>query len=89
VTADAVAVHRVTFVVRALRSIAGKADGSTKVPIEPLGRTVTSDASGNFVFRSLPAGTFTVTANGYSRTVNLPAERVMVNDCSVESPNSR
>lgn len=88
VTADAVAAHRVTFVVRAQRSVAGKADGSTKVRIEPLGRTVTSDASGNFVFRSLPAGTFTVTANGYSRTVNLPAEPVIVNDCSVQNPNS-
>jgi hypothetical protein len=65
---------QVAFEVRALRSISGSAIGATEVQIEPLGHTATVDTAGNFVFRSLPAGTFTINAGGAARTVTLPAE---------------
>ncbi|MGA8809440.1 MAG: SdrD B-like domain-containing protein, partial [Thermoanaerobaculia bacterium] len=53
----------VAFEVEALRSVSGTVDGGpAEVRLEPLGLTVTSDAAGNFVFRSLPSGTFTLTA---------------------------
>jgi cell division septation protein DedD len=62
-----------------LRSIAGTVDGgAAEIRIEPLGRMITSDAAGNFVFRSLPPGTFTITAQRggrvASRTVTVPAD---------------
>jgi len=66
--------QQLAFEVRALRSISGTAAGATEVQIEPLGRTALVDASGNFVFRSLPSGTFTITAGAVTRTVTLPAE---------------
>ena len=69
----------VAFEVEALRSVSGTVDGGpAEVRLEPLGLTVTSDAAGNFVFRSLPSGTFTLTARRggrvASRTVTLPVE---------------
>jgi sporulation related protein/putative type II/III system pilus formation protein len=69
----------VRFNVQALRSIAGTVEGGpAEIRIEPLGLTATSDATGNFVFRSLPPGTFTITARRgdrvASRTVTIPAE---------------
>jgi cell division septation protein DedD len=74
----------VAFNVQALRSVAGRVEGgSAEIRIEPLGRTVTSDAAGNFVFRSLPPGTFTITAQRggrtTSRTITVPAEPVVLN----------
>jgi cell division septation protein DedD len=66
--------QQLAFEVRALRSISGSAIGAKEVQIEPLGRTATVDPSGNFVFRSLPTGTFTITAAGATQTVTLPAE---------------
>ena len=61
----------VTFEVAALRSISGSVDGGpAEVRIEPLGLTVTTDAAGNFVFRSLPPGTFTISARRGGRVVS-------------------
>lgn len=64
------------FDVRALRSIAGTALGAAEVRIEPLGKTAVTDAAGNFVFRSLPAGTFTLLAGNATSSVTLPPEPV-------------
>jgi cell division septation protein DedD len=66
--------QQLAFEVRALRSISGTAIGATEVQIEPLGRTATVDPSGNFVFRSLPTGTFTITAGSATQMVTLPTE---------------
>jgi hypothetical protein len=78
----------VVFEVAALRSVAGTVEGGpAEIRIEPLGRTVTSDAAGNFVFRSLPPGTFTITARrggrAASRTVTVPAEPAVLNTALV------
>jgi cell division septation protein DedD len=79
VTAPADVPKTIAFEVEALRSIAGTVDGGpAEVRIEPLGRTVMTDAAGNYVFRSLPAGTFTITARRgdrvASRSVTVPVE---------------
>jgi cell division septation protein DedD len=66
--------QQLDFEVHALRSIAGTAAPNTEVTIAPLGRRVIADAQGRYVFRSLPAGTFTIAANGATQTVTLPAE---------------
>ena len=75
----------ISFEVQALRSIAGRAQGASEVRIESLDRTARVDAEGNFVFRSMPAGTFTITARSggrtSSRTVTLPAEPAMIREC--------
>ena len=75
---DAIAAEprHAAFDVRALRSIAGTALGATEVRIEPLGRTAVTDGAGNFVFRSLPAGTFTLQAGNATSSVTLPPEPV-------------
>jgi cell division septation protein DedD len=74
----------VSFEVNALRSIAGRAAGASEVQIESLGRTVRADAEGNFVFRSMPSGAFTITARSggrtFSRTVTLPTEPTIMRD---------
>jgi cell division septation protein DedD len=74
----------VSFEVHALRSVAGRAAGASEVQIESLGRTVRADAAGNFVFRSMPSGTFTITARTGGRTVSsavtLPAEPTIMRD---------
>lgn len=73
-----------TFEVQALRSVAGLVNGASEVRIESLDRTARVDAAGNFVFRSMPAGTFTITArsggNTLSTVVTLPAEPAMIRD---------
>jgi cell division protein FtsN len=80
---------RLVFEVRALRSIAGNAPGAKEVQIPALGRTAVTDAAGNFVFRSLPSGTFTLNArNGnrrLEREVTLPAEPVTIRDFVLET----
>jgi hypothetical protein len=75
---DAIAAEprHAAFDVRALRSIAGTAAGAAEVRIEPLGRTAVTDGAGNFVFRSLPAGTFTLLAGSATSSVTLPPEPV-------------
>lgn len=73
-----------SFEVQALRSVAGRAAGASEVRIESLGRTARVDRAGNFVFRSMPAGTFTIAARGGGRTsstnVTVPAEPSMIRD---------
>jgi len=74
----------VAFEVQALRSVAGTVEGGpAEVRIEPLGLTATTDAVGNYVFRSLPPGTFTITARRSgrvaSRTITVPFEPVVLN----------
>ena len=73
----------VGFEVRALRSVAGTAPGATEVRIPEIGRTAATDAEGHFVFRSLPAGTFTLTARNGSTTITLPAEPTMLRDVTL------
>jgi hypothetical protein len=74
----------VSFEVHAFRSVAGRAAGASEVQIESLGRTAPVDAEGNFVFRSLPSGTFTITARiggrTVSRDVTVPTEPAMMRD---------
>ena len=81
----------VSFEVRALRSVAGRAAGASEVRIESLGRTAPVDAEGNFVFRSMPSGTFTMAARSggrtISRTVTLPPEPVTVRDVVLGTPS--
>lgn len=72
----------ISLQVRALRSVAGRAAGATEVLIEALNRIAPVDAEGNFLFRSMPSGTFTLSARGggriVDRTVTLPAEPSML-----------
>ncbi|MBV9068273.1 MAG: SPOR domain-containing protein [Acidobacteria bacterium] len=74
----------VAFQVEALRSVSGTVSGGpAEIRIEPLGLTVTSDTAGGFVFRSLPPGTFTITARRGGRvassTVTVPVEPAVLN----------
>ena len=75
-----------SFATLAQRSIAGTVAGASEVTIEPLGRRVATDAKGNFVFRSLPAGQFKLIAHIGARvveqTVTLPAEPATLRDIS-------
>ncbi len=72
----------ISFAVTAVRSVAGRAVGAAEVRIERLGRTAKVDGEGNFVFRSMPAGNFTITARRAGRvvaqTVTLSAEPMML-----------
>jgi SPOR domain/Pilus formation protein N terminal region len=72
-----------TFEVLALRSVAGKAAPRAQVRIEPLGRTATADASGRYVFRSLPAGSFTITDGRISRAVVATPEPMTLTDVNL------
>ena len=84
VTVEAGQPKSVTFAVRVRRSIAGRAAGASEVRIESLGLTARVDPEGNFLFRSMPSGTFTIVAhiNGrtVSRTVTLPPEPAIMRD---------
>ncbi|MEK6374889.1 MAG: carboxypeptidase regulatory-like domain-containing protein [Acidobacteriota bacterium] len=82
VTVEADQPQQMSFEVAALRSVAGRAAAASEVRIESLKRTAVVDAEGNFVFRSMPSGTFTITACGASGTVTLPAGPAMVRDIS-------
>jgi hypothetical protein len=72
----------VSFEAKALRSIAGKAAGASEVQIASLGRSARVDIEGNFVFRSMPSGTFTITGRSRGRaistTVTLPVDPAML-----------
>jgi cell division protein FtsN len=74
----------VSFEVHALRSVSGQAPGASEVQIESLGRTARVDSAGNFVFRSMPSGTYTLTARSGGRTlsgsVTLPDEPALMRD---------
>ena len=80
-----------SFEVRALRSVAGRATGASEVQIESLGKTAPVDTQGNFVFRSMPSGTFTITGRSggrtVSRTVTLPAEPTTMRDVVLGTPS--
>lgn len=84
VTLEADKPQTASFAVRALRSVAGKVAGAREVTIESLGRRVTADANGDFVFRSLPAGHFTlsteVSGHIVTHEVTLPAEPATLHD---------
>jgi DedD protein len=71
--------QQTAFEVHALRSISGSAGAAgAEIELQPLGRRTTADGNGNYAFRSLPAGTFTLVARTGSKTatrnVTLPAE---------------
>jgi hypothetical protein len=80
----------VMFDVRVRRSIAGRAAGASEVRIESLGLTARVDPAGNFLFRSIPFGTFTLVAGigsrTVSRTVTLPAEPAIIRDVDFGGP---
>jgi hypothetical protein len=60
---------------RAQRSIAGEgARPNSELRVEPVGKTIRTDAQGRFVVRSLPAGELTVVADGKPRRVSIPSE---------------
>jgi len=79
-----------SFGVTALRSVAGTVSGASEVTIESLDRRAAVDASGNFVFRSLPAGHFTLAAKIGNRLithdVTMPAEPVTLRDVVFGTP---
>jgi hypothetical protein len=91
-TVEADQPQRIAFEVAALRSIAGRAVAASEVRIESLSRKTVADAEGNFVFRSMPSGTFTITARGGGRTVSatvmLPAGPAIVRDVILGAPPS-
>ena len=89
VAVGATAPGHAVFSVKALRSIGGRVyvlDGSTgrtspvpnrTVTLKGAGKTATTDASGRYLFRNLPAGSYTVAvadgSTGRTRAVTLPA----------------
>jgi hypothetical protein len=84
VTVEADQPKSVTFGLNVRRSIAGRARGASEVRIETQGMTARVDPEGNFLFRSMPAGTFTLVAliggRTVTRTVTLSVEPVMERD---------
>jgi hypothetical protein len=92
VTAEPDKPQPISFAVRAIRSISGRAAGASEVRIESLDRTVPVDQAGNFVFRSMPSGTFTITgrsgARTLSRTVTMPAEPTLMSAVDLGAPSS-
>jgi SPOR domain len=82
----------VAFLVTAMRGISGRVAGAREVAIDPLGRREATDASGNFAFRSLPAGHFTLTAKVdglvVTHDLTLPAEPAKLRDI-VFGPETR
>ncbi len=59
----------VPFDVQAVRTIAGLAPGASEVQIESLEKKASVNAEGKFLLRSLPSGTFTITAHNGGRTI--------------------
>lgn len=84
ITLEADHPRTVPLAVRAMRSVAGTAARAQEVTIASLGRTAAVDASGNFVFRSLPSGSVTLAARIGGRLVQrelmLPAEPTILSD---------
>jgi hypothetical protein len=66
--------------VTALRSIAGRVSTPGEVEVVELHRRVMTDQQGNFLFRSMPAGTFTVRAGRAFATVELSKEPASIKD---------
>ena len=73
-----------SFAVTAIRSISGRLPGRGEVEVVELNRRVVTDADGNFLLRSMPAGTFTLvgrTASGTATAkVTLSREPVSLKD---------
>ncbi|HSY49252.1 MAG TPA: carboxypeptidase regulatory-like domain-containing protein [Thermoanaerobaculia bacterium] len=92
VTLEADKPQTASFEVRALRSVAGNVAGAREVTIESLGRRAVVDATGAFVFRSLPAGHFTLTAQVGGHVVTheltLSAEPVSLHDVAFGAASS-
>lgn len=90
VTAEPDRPQTISFEVQAIRSVSGRAPGATEVVIESLGRTARVDEDGNFVFRSMPSGTFTLTAvtegERVSGSVTLPEQPATVRDVLLADP---
>jgi hypothetical protein len=68
----------VNLAVTALRSVSGRLARRGEVEIVELHRRVATDAEGNFLFRSMPAGTYTVKSGNRSTRVVLSKEPVTV-----------
>jgi hypothetical protein len=68
----------VGFSVTAIRSIAGRLAHRGEVEVVELHRRVATDAEGNFLFRSMPAGTYTLKSGSRSTRVVLSKEPVSV-----------
>jgi hypothetical protein len=77
----------ITLPVRAIRSIAGLATPGAEIELSPLGKKTTADATGAFVFRSLPAGTFKLIARSgqqsTDKVVVLPDEPASMRDVNL------
>jgi hypothetical protein len=80
----------IAFAVLARRSIAGYAAGASEVRIESLKMSVPVDRNGYFLFRSMTAGTFTLTAEIrgqlFSRTLTVPARPTMIDEVVLGKP---
>jgi hypothetical protein len=80
----------IAFPVQARRSIAGYAAGASEVRIESLGMSAPVDRTGNFLFRAMPAGTFTLTADiggqVFRRTLTVPARPTMIDEVVLGKP---
>jgi hypothetical protein len=77
------------FTLNALRSVAGRATVAGEVEIVELDRHVRTDADGNFLFRNVPAGTFTIRSGSASATVVLSKEPVSVKDVTLQVSGNR
>ncbi|HWW61273.1 MAG TPA: SPOR domain-containing protein, partial [Thermoanaerobaculia bacterium] len=80
----------IAFPVQARRSIAGYAAGASEVRIESLGMSAPVDSAGYFLFRTMPAGTFTLTADigdrVFSRTLTVPPPPTMIDEVVLGTP---
>jgi cell division septation protein DedD len=90
VMAEADRPQSIVFPVQARRSIAGYAAGASEVRIESLGMSAPVDRTGNFLFRAMPAGTFTLTAviggQVLRRTLTVPARPTMIDEVVLGKP---
>jgi hypothetical protein len=90
VSATADLPQSLVFLVQARRSIAGYAAGASEVRIESLGLSAPVDGTGNFLFRAMPAGTFTLTAviggQVFHRTLTVPAGPAMIDEVVLGKP---
>jgi hypothetical protein len=85
VALDRGAPRTVDFNVIAIRSIAGHLAHRGEIEVVELHRRVATDVEGNFLFRSMPAGTYTLKSGGMSTKVSLPKEPASVKDVVVPS----
>jgi hypothetical protein len=76
------------FAVTAIRSIAGHLPERGEVEVVELKRRVATDEHGNFLFRSMPAGTFTLVSGSASAKVTLSREPVSLKDVILKRPVS-